>query len=204
VLGGGIHARIVAGGGSVDVSGHVSRGTPEAERGGAPGRPREYPEGMTRRFAYVLGAVLVALVQARLLPELGLQRALNLPAVVLIVTSSVERRTLALAAATVAGLTIDVALLRPLGLTSLALVVGVAVASQIRGAGDAPIVRRAAAILFGFVASNVTMVVLNGGSTGYFGENAPSFGLNIAIAIALAWFGQRRRTSYQLDRSLRG
>jgi rod shape-determining protein MreD len=156
---------------------------------------------MTRRFAYVLGAVLVALVQARLLPELGLQRALNLPAVVLIVTSSVERRTLALAAATVAGLTIDVALLRPLGLTSLALVVGVAVASQIRGAGDAPIVRRAAAILFGFVASNVTMVVLNGGSTG---ENTPSFGLNIAIAIALAWFGQRRRTSYQLDRSLRG
>ncbi len=158
---------------------------------------------MTKRLAYVLGTVLAALIQARLLPELGLQRVVNLPAVLLIVTASVERRTLALVAATMAGLVIDVALLRPLGLTSLAMIAGVVVASQIRGAGDAQLPRRATAFVFGLVASNAAVVLLSGGSNGYFGENAPSFGANIVVGIVLAWLGQRRRRGYQLDQSLR-
>ena len=54
---------------------------------------------MTKRIGYVLGIVLAALIQARLLPELGLERAINLPIVLLIVTASADRRTLVLAAA---------------------------------------------------------------------------------------------------------
>jgi cell shape-determining protein MreD len=159
---------------------------------------------MNKQLGYVLGAVFAALVQARLLPELGLDRAFNLPVVLLIVTASADRRTLVLAAATIAGLTIDVTLLRPLGLTSLAMVVGVLVASQIRGAGDALLPKRFAALLFGILASSLTIFLLSGGGTNRIGENVPALVLNLIIGSALAWFGQRRRRGYQFDQSLRG
>lgn len=159
---------------------------------------------MNKQLGYVLGIVFAALVQARLLPELGLDRAVNLPVVLLIVTASADRRTLVLAAATIAGLTIDVTLLRPLGLTSLAMVVGVLVASQIRGAGDALLPKRFAALLFGILASSLTIFLLSGGGTNRIGENVPALVLNLIIGSALAWFGQRRRRGYQFDQSLRG
>ena len=159
---------------------------------------------MTRRIGYVLGIVLAALIQARLLPELGLERAINLPILLLIVTASADRRTLALVAATVAGLTIDTVLLRPLGLTSLAMVAGVLVASQIRGAGDALLPKRFAALLFGLAASSVTILVLSGGGSGRIGENAFALVVNLLAGGALAALGQRRRRGYQFDRVLRG
>lgn len=158
---------------------------------------------MTKRLIYLLGAVLVALVQARLLPELNLERACNLPAVVLIVTASIERRTLALIAATSAGIVMDVVLLRPLGITSLALISGVLVASQVRGAGDAFLPRRIAALIAGLAASSVAIFVLSGGKSGAFGESAPSLVVNVAVGFVLAWLGQRRRAGYQFDQSLR-
>ena len=74
---------------------------------------------MNKQLGYVLGILLAALIQARLLPELDMERVINLPIVLLIVTASADRRTLVLVAATLAGLTIDTLLLRPLGLTSL-------------------------------------------------------------------------------------
>jgi cell shape-determining protein MreD len=159
---------------------------------------------MTRRIGYVLGIVLAALIQARLLPELGLERAINLPILLLIVTASADRRTLALVAATVAGLTIDTVLLRPLGLTSLTMVAGVLVASQIRGAGDALLPKRFAALLFGLAASSVTILVLSGGGSGRIGENAFALVVNLLAGGALAALGQRRRRGYQFDRVLRG
>jgi cell shape-determining protein MreD len=159
---------------------------------------------MTKRLGYVLGIVLAALIQARLLPELGLERAIDLPIVLLIVTASADRRTLALVAATVAGLTIDTVLLRPLGLTSLAMVAGVLVASQIRGAGDALLPKRFAALLFGLAASSVTILVLSGGGSGRIGENAFALVVNLLAGGALAALGQRRRRGYQFDRVLRG
>ncbi len=159
---------------------------------------------MTKRIGYVLGIVLAALVQARLLPELDMERAINLPIVLLIVTASADRRTLVLVAATVAGLAIDTVLLRPLGLTSLAMIAGVLVASQIRGAGDALLLRRFAALLFGLAASSVTIFLLSGGGTGRIGENAFALVVNLVVGSALAWFGQRRRRGYQFDQSLRG
>jgi cell shape-determining protein MreD len=148
--------------------------------------------------------VLAALIQARLLPELGLERTVNLPAVLLIVTASADRRTLALVAATVAGLTIDTVLLRPVGLTSLAMVVGVLVASQIRGAGDALLPKRIAALLLGLVTSSITIFLLSGGGSGGIGENSLALVVNLLVGGALATLGQRRRRSYQFDRSLRG
>ena len=159
---------------------------------------------MTKRLGYVLGIVLAAFIQARLLPELGLERVVNLPITLLIVTASVDRRNLALIAATVAGLTIDAVLLRPLGLTSLAMIAGVLVASQIRGAGDAQLPRRATALLLGLVASSVTISLLSGGGSGRLGENTLALVVNLLVGGALAAFGQRRRRGYQFNQSLRG
>ena len=159
---------------------------------------------MTKRIGYVLGIVLAALIQARLLPELGLERFMNLPAVLLIVTASSDRRTLVLVAATLAGLVIDTALLRPLGLTSLAMVVGVLVASQVRGTGNTQLVRRTVAFALGLMASNITVFVLSGGDNGRPGEGVIALVANFLVGGLLAWVGLRRRSRYQLDRSLRG
>ena len=159
---------------------------------------------MTKRLGYVFGILLAALIQARLLPELGLERAINLPIVLLIVTASADRRTLALVAATVAGLTIDTVLLRPLGLTSLAMTTGVLVASQIRGAGDALLLKRFAALLVGLLASSVTILILSDGGSGRIGENVFALVVNLVVGGGLAVLGQRRRRGYQFDRVLRG
>lgn len=159
---------------------------------------------MTKRIGYVLGIVLAALIQARLLPELGLERLINLPVVLLIVTSSIDRRTLALVAATAAGLTLDIVLLRPLGLSSLAMVAGVLVASQVRGDGSAQLSRRVGAFFLGLMASNVTVFLLSGGDNGRPGEGALAIVANLLAGGALAWVGQRRRSQFQFDRSLRG
>jgi len=159
---------------------------------------------MTKRIGYVLGIVLAALIQARLLPELGLERFMNLPAVLLIVTASIDRRTLVLVAATLAGLVIDTALLRPLGLSSLAMVIGVLVASQVRGTGNTQLVRRTVAFALGLMASNITVFVLSGGDNGRPGEGVIALVANFLVGGLLAWVGLRRRSRYQLDRSLRG
>lgn len=172
--------------------------------GGAPRRLREYPLGMTKRIGYILGIVLAALVQVRLLPELGLERLVNLPAVLLIVTASADRRTLVLATATLAGLVIDTTLLRPLGLSSLAMVIGVLVASQARGSGNVLLVRRAVALALGLMASNITLSVFSGGENGPLGEGAIALAANLLLGGLLAWIGQRRRSRYQFDQSLRG
>jgi cell shape-determining protein MreD len=159
---------------------------------------------MNKQLGYVLGILLAALIQARLLPELDMERVINLPIVLLIVTASADRRTLVLVAATLAGLTIDTLLLRPLGLTSLGMIAGVLVASQIRGAGDALLLKRFTALLFGLAASSVTIFLLSGGGTERLGANALTFVVNLVAGSALAWFGQRRRRGYQFDQSLRG
>ena len=159
---------------------------------------------MNKQLGYVLGILLAALIQARLLPELDMERVINLPIVLLIVTASADRRTLVLVAATLAGLTIDTLLLRPLGLTSLAMIAGVLVASQIRGAGDALLLKRFTALLVGLAASSVTILLLSGGGTERLGANALTFVVNLVAGSALAWFGQRRRRGYQFDQSLRG
>ena len=159
---------------------------------------------MIKRPIYVLGVLLAAIIQARVFPELGLERALNLPAVLLIVTASLDRRMLVLITATAAGLTIDAVLLRPLGLTSLAMIAGVLVASQIRGLGDALLLRRFAALLFGLMASGATIFLLSGAEIRHVGENIFPLIVNLMLGGALAWLGQRRRRNYQFDRSLRG
>ena len=159
---------------------------------------------MTRRIGYLFGIVLAALLQARLLPELDLERTINLPATLLFVTASADRRSLALTAATAAGLTLDITLMRPLGLSSLALVVGVLAASQVRGGGDALLIRRILALLAGLFGSTVTTLVVTGGSRGRLDESAIAVVANLLVGGGLAWVGLRRRNRYQLDRSLRG
>jgi cell shape-determining protein MreD len=159
---------------------------------------------MIKRLAYVLTVVLAAMIQVRLLPELGLERLVNAPLVLLIVTASLERRTLVLTAATASGLLIDVVLLRPLGLTSLVMIAGVLAASQIRGAGDAQLLRRAVALLVGLVASSAVASLLSPTSGGIAGAGAIPLLVNLLVGSALAWAGRRRRTGYQFDQTLRG
>jgi hypothetical protein len=159
---------------------------------------------MIKRIGYVVGIVLAALIQVRLLPELDLERLLNLPATLLIVTASLDRRTLALSAATAAGLAMDIALLRPLGRSSLELLVGVLVASQIRGSGNPLLFRRIVAVAVGLIASNVTAFLLSGGDNGRPADAVAPFVINVVLGAALAWVGLRRRSRYQFDQSLRG
>jgi hypothetical protein len=115
-----------------------------------------------------------------------------------------ERRTLVLTAATASGLLIDVVLLRPLGLTSLVMIAGVLAASQIRGAGDAQLLRRAVALLVGLVASSAVASLLSPTSGGIAGAGAIPLLVNLLVGSALAWAGRRRRTGYQFDQTLRG
>jgi hypothetical protein len=84
------------------------------------------------------------------------------------------------------------------------MIAGVLVASQIRGSGDALLLKRFAALVFGLVASSITILLLSSGGTGRLGENAFALVVNLLAGSALAWFGQRRRRGYQFDQSLRG
>ncbi|MFM9165540.1 MAG: hypothetical protein ACKOQO_01810, partial [Candidatus Limnocylindrus sp.] len=99
---------------------------------------------------------------------------------------------------------IDTALLRPLGLSSLAMVIGVLVASQVRGTGNTQLVRRTVAFALGLMASTITVVVLSGADNDRPGEGVIALAANLLVGGLLAWVGLRRRSRYQLDRSLRG
>jgi hypothetical protein len=84
------------------------------------------------------------------------------------------------------------------------MIAGVLVASQIRGAGNALLPKRFAALLFGLAASSLTILLLSSGGANRIGENAFALVANLLVGGALAAFGQRRRRGYQFDQTLRG
>jgi len=84
------------------------------------------------------------------------------------------------------------------------MVVGVLVASQVRGPGNAVLPRRTVALGLGLVASNTTVLALSRGEGGQLGEGLAALAANLLVGIALAWVGLRRRSRYQFDPSLRG
>ena len=87
---------------------------------------------MARSVLFVLGMLACAFLQARVLSELGLDRLLNLPLLLLALFATPYQLPSRLAGATVAGLALDALLMRPFGVTSLALCIAVLAGSALR------------------------------------------------------------------------
>jgi len=161
---------------------------------------------MNRRTLLLLAIALAALIQARLLPEVGLETLFSLPLFVLLMLSSVRRRNTLILGAFIAGFLIDALLWRPLGQTALALSAAVLVAAAVRGSGDAGWARRSAAALSGYAAAAAFLIVsssLLGTGTTAIGSGGPErLAINIALLIFGSAVGARRRAQQLRERPL--
>jgi len=161
---------------------------------------------MNRRTLLLLAITLAALIQARLLPEVGLETLFSLPLFVLLMLSSVRRRNTLILGAFIAGFLIDALLWRPLGQTALALSAAVLVAAAVRGSGDAGWARRSAAALSGYAAAAAFLIVsssLLGTGTTAIGAGGPErLAINIALLIFGSAVGARRRAQQLRERPL--
>jgi hypothetical protein len=106
----------------------------------------------------------------------------------------------------IGGLLIDTLLWRPLGLTSAALVTATLVAASVRGSAAPGWVRRSAAGLAGFAASELLVALIggllgeSGGARG--GEEPLRLLLNVALLTLGAFVGARRRDAQLRERPL--
>ena len=161
---------------------------------------------MNRRTLLLLAIAVAALIQARLLPEVGLETLFNLPLFVLLMLSSVRRRNTLIAGAFIAGLLLDTLLWRPLGQTALALSAAVLMATAVRGSGDAGWARRSAAALAGYAAATAVLILSSnplGTGTAATGAAGPQqLALNIALLIIGSAVGARRRAQQLRERPL--
>lgn len=161
---------------------------------------------MNRRTLLLLAIALTALVQARLLPELGLETLVNLPLFVLLMLSSGRRRGTLIVGAFIAGLLLDTLLWRPLGESSLTLSVAVLVAAAVRGDRDAGWARRSVAAIAGYSAAALVLVVtsnvLEVGTVATGPGAGERFALNIALLIFGSAVGARRRAQQLRERPL--
>lgn len=161
---------------------------------------------LNRRTLLLLGISLSALIQARLLPEIGLDTVINLPLLVLLLLSSVRRRGTLVVGAVLAGLLIDTLVWRPLGLTALTLIAGILVATVVRGSADAGWGRRSIAALAGYGAAALMLItssnLLGVGTT----EQGPGGTERLILNIVLLTFGSvvgaRRREQQLRERPL--
>ena len=161
---------------------------------------------MNRRTLLLLAITLAALIQARLLPEVGLETLFSLPLFVLLMLSSVRRRNTLIVGAFIAGFLIDALLWRPLGQTALALSAAVLVAAAVRGIGDAGWARRSAAALSGYAAAAAFLIVssnLLGTGTTATGAGGPErLVINITLLVLGSAVGARRRAQQLRERPL--
>jgi rod shape-determining protein MreD len=168
---------------------------------------QEYPLlMMNRRTLLLLAIALTALIQARLLPEVGLETLFNLPLFVLLLLSSVRRRSTLIAGAFIAGFLLDALLWRPLGQSALTLSVAVLVAAAARGDGDAGWARRSAAATVGYAAAAAFLILssnLLGVGTTAIGSGGPErLAINIALLVLGSAVGARRRAQQLRERPL--
>jgi cell shape-determining protein MreD len=162
---------------------------------------------MVNRSTLLLSVLIAsALVQARLFPEVGLDRWISLPLLLTLLYSTPRRRPVLLAGGLIGGLLIDTLLWRPLGLTSAALIAATLVAASARGSAAPGWVRRSAAGLAGFAAAELLLALaggLLGESGGARGEEEPlRLLLNIALLTLGAFVGARRRDAQLRERPL--
>jgi cell shape-determining protein MreD len=162
---------------------------------------------MVNRSTLLLSVLIAsALVQARLFPEVGLDRWISLPLLLTLLYSTPRRRPVLLAGGLIGGLLIDTLLWRPLGLTSAALIAATLVAASARGSAAPGWVRRSAAGLAGFTAAELLLALaggLLGESGGARGEEEPlRLLLNVALLTLGAFVGARRRDAQLRERPL--
>ena len=161
---------------------------------------------MNRRTLLLLAIALAALIQARLLPEVGLETVFSLPLFVLLMLSSVRRRSTLILGAFIAGFLIDTLLWRPLGQTALALSAAVLVAAAVRGRGDAGWARRSVAAIAGYAAAAAVLILsssLLGIGTTAAGPGGPErLAINIALLVFGSVVGARRRAQQLRERPL--
>ena len=161
---------------------------------------------MNRRTLLLLAIALAALIQARLLPEVGLETVFSLPLFVLLMLSSVRRRSTLIVGAFIAGFLLDALLWRPLGQTALALSAAVLVAAAVRGSGDAGWARRSVAAIAGYAAAAAVLILsssLLGIGTTAAGPGGPErLAINIALLVFGSVVGARRRAQQLRERPL--
>jgi cell shape-determining protein MreD len=161
---------------------------------------------LNRSTLLLVVLIASALVQARLFPEVGLDRLISLPLLLTLLYSTPRRRPILIAAGLIGGLLIDTLLWRPLGLTSAALIAATIVAAYVRGSAAPGWVRRSAAGLVGFAAAELFLTLaggLLGESGGARGEDEPlRLLLNIALLTLGAFVGARRRDAQLRERPL--
>ena len=162
---------------------------------------------MVNRSTLLLFVLIVsALVQARLFPEIGLDRWISLPLLLTLLYSTPRRRPVLLAAGLIGGLLIDTLLWRPLGLTSAALVTATLIAASVRGSAAPGWVRRSAAGFAGFAAAELLLTLAggllgeSGGARG--GEEPLQLLLNVVLITLGAFVGARRRDAQLRERPL--
>lgn len=161
---------------------------------------------MNRRTLLLFAIAFTALIQARLLPEIGLETVINLPLLVLLLLSSGRQRGTLIAGAFIAGLLVDTLLWRPLGQSALTFSVAVLVAAAARGSGDAGWVRRSAAAIAGYAAAAALLILssnLLGIGTTATGPGGPErLAINITLLIFGSVVGARRRAQQLRERPL--
>lgn len=161
---------------------------------------------MARSAIFALGILVCACIQARLLPELGLERLVNLPLLALALFATPYQLPSRLLGATVAGLAIDGLLLRPLGLTPLALSAAVVVGSALRSDVEGwprRFAAAAAAIATGVVTEALLFGAAGESGGGAFGLTPSWFAVNLPLLLVATWIGSRRRERLRLDSTLR-
>lgn len=161
---------------------------------------------LNRSTLLLLALILSALIQVRLLPEIGLDRWINLPLLLALLVSTPRRRPVLLTAGLIGGLLIDILLWRPLGLTAATLIAAVLVAASVRGSAAPGWVRRSAAGIAGFAAAEVLLALVGGllgVSEGDRGQGEPlRLLLNAALVTVGSVIGARRRDTQLRDRPL--
>lgn len=161
---------------------------------------------LNRSTLLLLALILSALIQVRLLPEIGLDRWINLPLLLVLLVSTPRRRPVLLTAGLIGGLLIDILLWRPLGLTAATLIMAVLVAASVRGSAAPGWVRRSAAGIAGFAAAEVLLALVGGllgVSEGDRGQGEPlRLLLNAALVTVGSVIGARRRDTQLRERPL--
>ncbi|RLT26134.1 MAG: hypothetical protein DWI49_04490 [Chloroflexi bacterium] len=161
---------------------------------------------MNRRTLLLLAIAFTALIQARLLTEIGLETVINLPLFVLLLLGSARRRGTLVAGALIAGLLTDALLWRPLGQSAFTLIVAVLLTTSIRGDMDAGWARRSVAAIAGYAAAAGVLVVTSSmlgiDTTGVAPGGPERLALNIALLTLGSVVGARRRAQQLRERPL--
>ena len=161
---------------------------------------------MIRSLLFVLASLASAYVQARVLSALDLDRLLNLPLLLSALFATPYQLPSRLAGATVAGLALDALLMRPFGVTALALCATVLVGSALRSDLEGwprRFAAAAAAIASGFMTEVLLFTVAGEQAGRGFGITFSWLATNLPLVIIATWLGSRRRERLRLDATLR-